>query len=80
MQTFDGAIFKLFMAGKVSFDDAIANADSPNNLRLRIKLATDGVSVPKAETAVEPQAQGKAAPTSFGELSLQKIDDDDEQL
>ena len=81
MQTFDGAIFKLFMAGKVSFDDAIANADSPNNLRLRIKLATDGVAVPKAETAaVEPQAQSKAPPTSFGELSLQKIDDDDEQL
>ncbi len=81
MQTFDGAIFKLFMAGKVSFDDAIANADSPNNLRLRIKLATDGVAVPKAETAAatEPQTQSKA-PTSFGELSLQKIDDDDENL
>lgn len=80
MQTFDGAIYKLYMAGKVSFDDAIANADSPNNLRLRIKLATDGVAVPKAESVVvaaEPQAQPKKAPTSFGELSLQKIDDDE---
>lgn len=82
MQTFDGAIYKLYMAGKVSFDDAIANADSPNNLRLRIKLATDGVAVPKAEAVVaaEPQAQAKTAPTSFGELSLQKIDDDSEDL
>ena len=82
MQTFDGAIFKLYMAGKVSFDDAIANADSPNNLRLRIKLATDGVAVPKAEAvaAAVPQAQPKTPPTSFGELSLQKIDDDDENL
>jgi twitching motility protein PilU len=82
MQTFDGAIFKLYMAGKVSFDDAIANADSPNNLRLRIKLATDGVAVPKAEAvaAVAPQAQPKTPPTSFGELSLQKIDDDDENV
>jgi twitching motility protein PilU len=82
MQTFDGAIFKLFMAGKVSFDDAIANADSPNNLRLRIKLATDGVAAPKAETVVAaaPQTQPKAPPTSFGELSLQKIDDDEENL
>jgi twitching motility protein PilU len=62
----------------VSFDDAIANADSPNNLRLRIKLATDGVAVPKAEAAAAaPQVQSKAAPTSFGELSLQKIDDDE---
>ncbi|MGV8835852.1 PilT/PilU family type 4a pilus ATPase [Cellvibrio sp.] len=82
MQTFDGAIFKLYMAGKVSFDDAIANADSPNNLRLRIKLATDGVAVPKAEAvaAAAPQAQPKTPPTSFGELSLQKIDDDDENV
>jgi twitching motility protein PilU len=81
MQTFDGAIFKLYMAGKVSFDDAVANADSPNNLRLRIKLATDSVAVPKVETVVAatPQAQPKA-PTSFGELSLQKIDDDDEHI
>ena len=79
MQTFDGAIFKLYAAGKVSFDDAIANADSPNNLRLRIKLATEGVAVPKAEAvaAAAPQAQPKAPATSFGELSLQKIDDDE---
>ncbi len=75
MQTFYGAIFKLYMAGKVSFDDAIANADSPNNLRLRIKLATDGVVVPKAEPVV---AEPKAPPTSFGELSLQKMDEDEE--
>jgi len=75
MQTFDGAIFKLYMAGKISFDDAIANADSPNNLRLRIKLATDGVAVPKA-TATAPIT--KSAPASFGELSLQKIDEDED--
>ena len=68
MQTFDAAIFKLYMAGKVSFDDAIANADSPNNLRLRIKLATE-----KGATAAAP-----AVPkTNFGELSLEKIDDDE---
>ena len=90
MQTFDGAIFKLFMAGKISFDDAIANADSPNNLRLRIKLATDGVAVPTADTkpasiaSVGAQDNGqpkeKSVATSFGELSLQKIDDEDESL
>jgi len=85
MQTFDGAIYKLYMAGKVSFDDAIANADSPNNLRLRIKLATDGVGMPKSESVIaavqaQAQAQTKAPPTSFGELSLQKIDDGSEDL
>lgn len=74
MQTFDGAIFKLYMEGKVSFDDAIANADSPNNLRLRIKLATEGTVVPRAEPVA---AKPKAPPASFGELSLQKIDEDE---
>lgn len=75
MQTFDGAIFKLYMAGKISFDDAIANADSPNNLRLRIKLASEGSAPVKAEApAIKPSI---TAPSSFGELSLQKIDDDD---
>jgi twitching motility protein PilU len=73
MQTFDGAIFKLYMAGKISFDDAIANADSPNNLRLRIKLAGDS---PVAPTVEAVHAASKA--TSFSELSLEKLDDDDE--
>ncbi|WP_039912937.1 PilT/PilU family type 4a pilus ATPase [Cellvibrio mixtus] len=74
MQTFDGAIFKLYMEGKVSFDDAIANADSPNNLRLRIKLATEGTVVPRAEPVA---AKPKTPPASFGELSLQKIDEEE---
>lgn len=39
MQTFDSALFKLFRAGKIDLDEAIRNADSANNLRLRIKLA-----------------------------------------
>ena len=70
------------MAGTVSFDDAIANADSPNNLRLRIKLATDGVAIPKAEAAAPaaPPVVAQSAPTSFGELSLQKMDEDEDDL
>jgi len=69
MQTFDGAIFKLYMAGLVSFDDAIANADSPNNLRLRIKLAADKVEV--RETVKVPS-------TNFSGLSLEKMDEDED--
>ena len=41
MQTFDAALFKLYKAGTVSFDEAIKNSDSPNNLRLKIKLSAD---------------------------------------
>lgn len=39
MQTFDQALFDLFKAGRISYDEAIKNADSANELRLQIKLA-----------------------------------------
>jgi twitching motility protein PilU len=38
MQTFDQALFELHEAGKVSYEDALRNADSVNDLRLRFKL------------------------------------------
>lgn len=70
MQTFDGALFRLFMDGRISFDDAMANADSPNNLRLRIKLAQSG-----------DNPEEKQVPTSsgFGELSLEAMDEESEE-
>jgi twitching motility protein PilU len=38
MQTFDQALFKLYDDGQISYEDALRNADSVNDLRLRIKL------------------------------------------
>ncbi len=38
-QTFDQALFALYAGGKISQEQALANADSANNLRLKIKLA-----------------------------------------
>lgn len=38
MQTFDMALFELYEAGKISYEDALRNADSMNELRLQIKL------------------------------------------
>ena len=38
MQTFDQALFDLFEADRISYDDALRNADSVNELRLKIKL------------------------------------------
>ena len=35
MQTFDQALFDLYEAGKISYEDALRNADSINELRLR---------------------------------------------
>jgi len=38
MQTFDQALFKLFEDKLITYEDALRNADSVNDLRLRIKL------------------------------------------
>ena len=38
MQTFDQALFDLYEAQTVTFEDALRNADSVNDLRLQIKL------------------------------------------
>ncbi|UGQ47130.1 PilT/PilU family type 4a pilus ATPase [Massilia endophytica] len=38
MQTFDQSLFDLYEAGKISYEDALRNADSVNDLRLAIKL------------------------------------------
>lgn len=38
MQTFDQCLFDLYEAGEVSYEEALRNADSKNELRLRIKL------------------------------------------
>ena len=38
MQTFDQALFDLFEAGKIEYEDALRNADSVNDLRLQVKL------------------------------------------
>ena len=42
MQTFDQSIFDLYMQGIIDYDNAIAYADSPNDLRLRIKMEEVG--------------------------------------
>jgi twitching motility protein PilU len=41
MQTFDAALFSLVAEGAISAREALKNADSMNNLKLRIKLAGD---------------------------------------
>ena len=38
METFDGALFALHEADQISYEEALKNADSVNDLRLRIKL------------------------------------------
>jgi twitching motility protein PilU len=59
MRTFDHSLFDLYNEGVISYDEAIRNADSANELRLNIKLnATRKKDGPELsiETAPAPQA------------------------
>jgi len=59
MQTFDRALFKLYRDGKVSLDEALANADSPNNLRLMIKLAAGESEKDETSSGVELELEAE---------------------
>ncbi|WP_185236507.1 PilT/PilU family type 4a pilus ATPase [Teredinibacter franksiae] len=78
MQTFDAALFKLYKAGKISMDDALSNADSANNLRLRIKLA-EGNAVPSVQDAKKASTTASNTDSGFGELSLEAIEEPAEE-
>ena len=40
MQTFDQHLYEMYRNGEITYEDAIAHADSANDLRLMIKLGT----------------------------------------
>jgi twitching motility protein PilU len=52
MQTFDQALFYLYEEGTISYEEAMRNADSKNELRLRIKLESK-----RDSTVAEQQAE-----------------------
>jgi twitching motility protein PilU len=51
MQTFDQALFELYTQGEITYEDALAHADSANDLRLMIKLGSETDSEYLAQTA-----------------------------
>ncbi len=53
MRTFDQSLYALFEKGEITYDDALAHADSANDLRLMIKLKTE-----TTEDSLERAADG----------------------
>ena len=51
MQTFDQALYKLYSEGEITYEAALSHADSPNDLRLMIKLGADSNPDPMAAVA-----------------------------
>jgi twitching motility protein PilU len=58
MKTFDWSLFELYNEGTITYDEAIRNADSANELRLNIKL--NGTRQPTSELSTEPSLQSAA--------------------
>jgi twitching motility protein PilU len=53
MQTFDQALFDLYEANAITYEDALRNADSVNDLRLQIKLNSQRARNPDLTAGTE---------------------------
>jgi twitching motility protein PilU len=80
-QTFEQALFKLFMDGKITQDEAMANADSATNMLWLINQATAGEisgqsmtkSIPAAPAGGEEKKEGllsSGGGASFGNIKI----------
>lgn len=68
MQTFDQALYDLYTVGEITYEDAIAHADSANDLRLLIKLGADNnpEQMQKMAGGLTMQEDGTKKPPSRG--------------
>ena len=70
MKTFDSALYDLFKGGKITYEEALKNADSKNNLRLRIQLS-EGKGTHETDIDDEEDSGG---------LSLVQAEDDQDNI
>ena len=68
MQTFDQAVFDLYKAGRISYDEALRNADSVNEVRLKIKLDKDG----NGEDVADDFGAGLEVESELQDVSVQQ--------
>ncbi len=73
MQTFDSHLYKLYVAGKISLAEALRNADSPSNLKLKINLS-GGITKPKpaaTNTSTEAASNDKPVDDFMAKLTIE---------
>jgi twitching motility protein PilU len=62
MKTFDQALFELYESGHISYEDALRNSDSKNELRLRVKLESKRENKPieaDGDLSIAEEVEGK---------------------
>jgi twitching motility protein PilU len=67
-QTFDMALFDLYSEGRISLDQALSNADSINNLRLKIKVSEVKESAAARRTELGGLRIEGVNPNRFGRI------------
>jgi len=75
MKTFDGALYDLVVEGRISTEEALKNADSANNLRLRLKLSGD-IDHEEEEDPTALLLRGAPAPD---ELAEEEVEEQEEE-
>jgi twitching motility protein PilU len=77
MQTFDMALIDLVHEGVIDEEEAVKNADSANNVRLKLKLYKDNPTSQAAPApAAAPEAKPAAAANWAMELKLEEIEEE----
>ncbi len=79
MKTFDSALYELFCEGLISEEEALRNADSPNNVRLKIKFFKERGSrgAGAVSTDSSPASSSSESSGNGFELQLEGLDDED---
>ncbi len=80
MQTFDSHLFKLYREGIISYDEMMRNADSPNNLKVKINLLENPATLAasKGDNEEEGNSETPTAPSILDELQLAPIEEEEE--
>ncbi|PID46058.1 MAG: type IV pili twitching motility protein PilT [Proteobacteria bacterium] len=71
MQTFDSHLYKLYQQGRISLEEALKNADSPNNMKVKINLMQDSLE--------QDEEAKKARASQLDGLVLEPIEDEEEE-
>ena len=77
MKTFDSALYDLHKAGRISQEEALKNADSANNLRLRFKLSAPNNEEDQSDLLLRGQLPSQVAAAKASAEAANKSDSKD---
>ena len=69
-QTFEQALYQLYQSGKVTLDEAMANADSPTNLHWLVNNAPKSAAQSQAASAPSAPVTGRPAQDDLSSIKL----------